>query len=60
MTVAKLEKNSNFDTLDERVKYLNGANWINLSGNFTPNELRKIARKIESRYKKVPKAKSKH
>ncbi len=33
------------------VQYYQSANWAFIQGNFTPNELREIAEKIESDYK---------
>lgn len=58
MSITKLEKDSEYDTINERVSYFKGANWAELEGKFTPNELRKIARDIEKQFKKVPKSKS--
>ena len=51
---------SNYEELEERVTMLDGANWAMLNGQFTPNELRKIARDIEKNFKKVPKSKARH
>lgn len=52
-----IEKQSNdYALLEDRFQLIQGANWVELNGRFTPNELRKIAREIEKAYKKVPKS----
>ncbi len=37
--------------MDNNIQHFKGANWVTLSGSFTPNELREIAKEIESKYK---------
>ncbi len=37
--------------MDNNVQHFQGANWVTLSGSFTPNELREIAEQVELKYK---------
>ena len=37
--------------MENSVKLFKGANWVTLSGSFTPEELRELADKIEKEYK---------
>lgn len=38
---------------ENKVDFYPGANWVSISGNFTPEELRDIANQIDEAYKDV-------
>ncbi len=37
--------------MDNSVQHFKGANWVTLSGSFTPDELREIAEEVETKFK---------
>lgn len=41
--------------VENQVNYLKAARWVTLSGSFTPEELRAIARKVDKDFKKFTK-----
>jgi hypothetical protein len=40
---------------ENEIEYYKSANWASLSGNFTANELREIAKEIEDKFKEFQK-----
>ncbi len=37
--------------MENNIQHFKGANWVTLSGSFTPDELREIAKETESKFK---------
>ena len=37
--------------MENNIQHFKGANWVTLSGSFTPDELREIADKVEEKFK---------
>ncbi len=42
--------------MENEIQYYKSANWANLNGNFTPEQLREIAQEIEDKFKEFREA----